>query len=137
MNTAEKEELARAILAEPRRHYSQKNAADMLALWDELASEYPEIVESTLYFSAPVRPECLAVRYIDLIENDGKMYLWVDLKTAAERRQCCYSWEGQTWVYYDGDKEPDMSESLARAWEKADEILTRVSNTQQTSFVSA
>lgn len=65
-NTITNIDAARAILSKPRSYYAnlKNNAEDaealtmwteVLALWDEYASEFPEIVEATEYFPAAVR----------------------------------------------------------------------------------
>lgn len=141
-NTITNVDAARAILSQPRSYYANlKNnaeAAEMIALWDEYASEFPEIVEATEYFTAAVRPNCMAIRFVQASEFNGSTVMWVDLKTAHETRQCCYELDAEGWWNYcDGDREPEMSKELANAWEKANDILTRVYNTEQTNFVSA
>ena len=148
-NTITNVDAARAILSKPRSYYAnlKNNAedaeeltlwADMLVLWDEYASEFPEIVEATEYFTAAVRPNCMAIRFVQASEFNGATVMWVDLKTAHETRQCCYELDAEgCWNYFDGDREPEMSKELANAWEKANDILTRVYNTEQTNFVSA
>ncbi len=100
---ASRERQARAILAYPRNYYAAQDgielAETMLKLWDEFAREYPEIVEATQYFSAPVRPESMAVRPVDrdpagaewplYLSPDGKHLLYIhpsQLRTEAGER---------------------------------------------------
>lgn len=130
-------ELARAILAYPRAHYEKNpKAAGMLPAWDELAEKYPEIVEATQYFSAPVRPDCMALRFVEEVQNGGTTYLWLDLKTSTECRSCCYTLEEDCWVWCAGDSEPAMSMALQKAWEAANPIINRVRESRLTCFVS-
>jgi hypothetical protein len=144
MNTQKnttREQLARAILSQPRNYYAAQDgiklAENMLELWDEYASEFPEIVEATQYFSAPVRPNCMAVRYVEENKVNENTYLWLDLKTSNEERQCCFFLEDGCWIWDSGEFMPDMSPELEEAWYYADPIIHRLRETRQTCFISA
>lgn len=137
MNT--EKDLAKVILAYPREHYAAKDGAEpqtaLLKQWDEFAAKYPELVESTQYFTGETSLDCMAIRFVEY--NDG--YLWLDLKTEGNPRQCCYKMSGEVWTYEAGDSEPPMSPALQKAWEngKGDAVISQCLETEQTQFLRA
>lgn len=54
----------------------------------------------------------LKITYDEFIETDDGYFLWVDLEFNGEARQVCYKVDIDGFYYVDGDKEPDMPETL-------------------------
>lgn len=54
----------------------------------------------------------LTIVFLERAVVDGKDCYWFELSTEQETCQCCYEREGETYVYLDGDNEPDMPHEL-------------------------
>lgn len=72
----------------------------------------------------------LTIEHVDTIEYRKKVFLWVNLITETETRQCCYTRDGGSLVFSSGDCEPEMSSDLRALFdsEKGDTALNKVNN---------
>ncbi len=61
----------------------------------------------------PACPENeLKITFTEFNETNDGYFLWVDLEFNGEARQVCYKVDEDGFYYVDGDKEPDMPETL-------------------------
>lgn len=69
----------------------------------------------------------LTIEYVQVVKVGNRAYLWVNLSTETETRQCCYSRYSGTWCHEDGDCEPQMTTALRDLFhgKKGDKALTK------------
>lgn len=81
----------------------------------------------------------LTIEHAQTVKVDLRIYLWVNLSTETETRQCCYARYDGIWQYEDGDNEPAMKSSLLDAFHgtAGDKALSKVYRTQETITLEA
>lgn len=130
-------DLAKAVLSRPRNFYVGKklpNGQDALETWDALAEKYPELAEDTLLFFGYSTQDILSMRVLE----DGSDWVWLELRTDGQPRQCYYVKTDEGWSYENGENEPEMSSALFSKWENSgDAIIDKALATHRTQFLKA
>ena len=70
----------------------------------------------------------LTISHIETFEFASGSYIWLKLRVGGIERQCEYKYVCGTWMWYDGEDEPPMSDELLELFhgKKGDEVISHI-----------